>query len=64
MPYSCLIAKVTKIIRQDQVISCSLWYWRLGFYLWMLLYPLRQYIMSFWFKIQKWKQNKASVKLK
>ena len=53
-PFSCIRAKVVKIIRKGKVIDCTSLGWKLIFRLWMFLYPIRKYIFCIWHYIRKY----------
>lgn len=40
VPYNCLIAKVSTVIRDGKVIPCNSWKWKRIFLLWMALFQI------------------------
>lgn len=53
-PFSCVMAKVTCLIRNGKRIVCSGWKWKFVSWLWMLLFPIRKGIFNAWFLIRKY----------
>lgn len=51
-PCDCAIARVTRLVRPDGVISCDRLRWKLLFRLWMALFPFRKYLFRFWARIR------------
>lgn len=45
-PYSCVKAKVIKIIRKGKEIDCSSDIWQFIFRFWMMLFPIRKWILK------------------
>ncbi|MDO5409732.1 MAG: hypothetical protein Q4F21_04675 [Lachnospiraceae bacterium] len=45
-PYSCVKAKVVKIIRKGKTIDCSSPFWKIIFRIWMILFPVRKWILK------------------
>lgn len=54
-PFLCLRAKVVKLIRKGKEIDCSLWYWRIVFFIWNLLFPIRKELLWLLRKISRLK---------
>lgn len=54
-PFLCLRAKVVKLIRKGKEIDCSLWYWRIVFFIWNLLFPIRKELLLLLRKISRLK---------
>lgn len=54
VPYGCIVARAVKFVRPHKTIDCDKWFWRIIFYIWMMLFPIRKYIFAFWFKIRKY----------
>lgn len=53
--FLCLRAKVVKLIRKEKEIDCSLWYWRIVFFIWNLLFPIRKELLWLLRKISRLK---------
>lgn len=45
-PYSCVKARVVRIIRKGKEIDCSSWIWKFVFRLWMILFPVRKWLLK------------------
>lgn len=54
-PFLCLRAKVVKLIRKGKEIDCSLWYWRMVFFIWNLFFPIRKELLWLLRKISQLK---------
>lgn len=48
-PYSCIIARVRKVIRKGKTIDCDSFWWKMFSGIWMLLFPVRKYLFRAWF---------------
>ncbi len=53
-PYSCMIARTTKVIHNGKTIDCSNVGYRILSRIWMFLFPVRKYIFRAWFCIRKY----------
>lgn len=57
-PYSCIKARVVKIIRKGKEIDCSSVWWKCIFHLWMFLFPIRKCLLKILRKISVVKMRK------
>lgn len=56
-PYSCIVARVSFLIRKGKKIDCSDWRWRFIFRMWMMLFPIRRWLFRGWKKIRPIKEK-------
>lgn len=47
--------KVAKLIRKGKEIDCSLWYWKMVFFIWNLFFPIRKELLWLLRKISQLK---------
>ena len=55
--FSCVKAKVVCLIRKDKKIDCKSWIWKVVFQTWMLLFPIRKYLLKFLKNFSRMKQR-------
>lgn len=46
VPKEAVIAKAVAIHRKGRIIECSSWVWKLIFRIWMILFPIRKYLLK------------------
>ena len=63
-PASCVRAKVIALIRKEKNIDCEVWTWKLIFRIWMLLFPVRKYLLRLLKGIGKIKRGLSSLRKK
>lgn len=52
-PRERIVARAVKLIRPDRTINCEDFCWKLAFWCWTALYPVRRPMMSLWKRIRK-----------
>lgn len=57
MLYDSIIAKVDKVIRKGKTIDCSSRKWKILSRTWMLLFPIRKYLLKFLKNFSRTKQR-------
>lgn len=51
--FSCVIARVKKVIRPEKTIDCNSLKWRCTVQIWMWLFPFRKKIVTIWIRYRK-----------
>ena len=59
--FSCVKAKVVCLIRKDKKIDCKSWIWKVVFQTWMLLFPIRKYLLKFLKNFSRTRQRLLNV---
>lgn len=54
MPYDCVTARASGIVRNGRTIDCSRLRWKAVFRIWMLLFPVRKWMFAGWFHIRRY----------
>ena len=53
-PFSCLRARVVRLIRKGVTIECDSRKWKILSWIWMKLFAFRRIIFSIWFSVRKY----------